>query len=147
MAVHIVPLATQTLAMLKEHYRLTGNMDFIFPSLRSRNRQLSSNTLNVALRTMGFGKDEICAHGFRATFVTHVAEYGGGRVRSAHNPYGLECAGIIIKKERTKAPYGAFGALTDFELFLTERGLTYRRCFIIVFIESRKIPAEGDKKK
>lgn len=73
---HSVPLSPQVLALLTELGNLTGGDGYVFPSLYSPRRPMSENTLNVALRRMGFGKDEATAHGFRATASTLLNESG-----------------------------------------------------------------------
>jgi integrase len=73
---HSVPLPAQALALLKDLKRITGNGIFLFPSLRSVHRPMSENTLNGALRRLGYGGDEMTAHGFRATFSTLANESG-----------------------------------------------------------------------
>lgn len=73
---HQVPLPGSAIAILNELQLLTGAGDYVFPSLRSPLRTMSENTLNVALRIMGFGGDEITSHGFRATFSTLANESG-----------------------------------------------------------------------
>lgn len=66
----IVPLSTQVVAMLRELQRLTGKNKYLFASERTADRPMSENTLTAAYRRMGFAKDEITAHGWRATFRT-----------------------------------------------------------------------------
>jgi integrase len=73
---HQVPLARQALTVLKDIKRLTGNGRLVFPGLRSRERPISENTLNAAMRRMGFSQDEVTAHGFRATASTLLNESG-----------------------------------------------------------------------
>ncbi|MDQ6996545.1 MAG: integrase arm-type DNA-binding domain-containing protein, partial [Mariprofundus sp.] len=63
---HIVPLAKQVVAILKELQPLTGNGRYVFPSIRNASRPMSENTVNASLRRIGYSKEEICAHGFRA---------------------------------------------------------------------------------
>jgi len=72
---HIVPLPRQAVAILKPLQRLTGNRPYVFESIRP-GRPLSENTVNNALRGLGFGKDQICGHGFRATASTLLHEMG-----------------------------------------------------------------------
>ena len=62
---HIVPLSQQVISELSELHQHTGRGIYIFPSARGNSRALSNNTLRVALRTMGFSKEVITAHGFR----------------------------------------------------------------------------------
>lgn len=71
---HLVPLAPQAISLLKEIVPLTGYGRYVFPSLRSGERPMSDNTINAALRRMGFEKDEMSAHGFRATARTLIIE-------------------------------------------------------------------------
>jgi integrase len=73
---HVVPLATQAVALLKDLYTLTGSGVFVFPSIRSRDRPISDNTINAALRRLGFGRDEMVAHGFRSMASTCLNEQG-----------------------------------------------------------------------
>ena len=73
---HLVPLAQQAITLLDDLYELTGTGRFLFPSLRSRNRCMSDNTMNAALRRLGFGKDEMTSHGFRSMASTRLNEMG-----------------------------------------------------------------------
>lgn len=73
---HSVPLSPQVVALLIELRELTGGEGYVFPALYSPRRPMSENTINVALRRMGFGKDEATAHGFRATASTLLNESG-----------------------------------------------------------------------
>jgi integrase len=73
---HIVPLARQAVDVLRDLQALTGRGTFLFPSLRTSTRPISENTLNAALRRLGFAKDEMTAHGFRATASTLLNESG-----------------------------------------------------------------------
>jgi hypothetical protein len=67
---HKVFLSRQSMTILNELKPLTGLGKYVFPSERSRNRQLSDNSLISALRRMGFTKDEMTVHGFRSMFST-----------------------------------------------------------------------------
>jgi integrase len=73
---HVVPLSKQTVAILKEAQGLTGEGRFVFPSVRTPLRPMSENTLNAALRRLGYGSDEMTAHGFRSTASTLLNESG-----------------------------------------------------------------------
>lgn len=73
---HKVPLASQAISVLNEVKPLTGSGRFVFPSLRSDDRGMSENTLNAALRRMGFDKGEMTSHGFRAMAATRLNEMG-----------------------------------------------------------------------
>jgi integrase len=71
---HVVPLATQTVAALRELEPLTGHGRLLFPGLVNHDRPLSENTVNLALRRMGFDGKQMVAHGFRATARTMLVE-------------------------------------------------------------------------
>lgn len=71
---HIVPLASQAVAILRELQPLTGAGRFVFPALTSSQRCMSENTVRSALRRMGYGNDDMTAHGFRAMARTMTAE-------------------------------------------------------------------------
>lgn len=60
---HLVPLSDQAISVLRELHPLTQNADFIFPSVRTDSKPLSENTLNVALRGIGFSKEQMTLHG------------------------------------------------------------------------------------
>lgn len=76
---HIVPLANQTIEVLNELQAITGQEKYLFPSERSSNRPMSENTVNAALRRMGYSKDQATAHGFRSTASTRLNEMGFNR--------------------------------------------------------------------
>jgi integrase len=73
---HRVPLAPQTIAILREIHAVTGRGKLLLPSVRSPSRCISENTINAALRRMGFTKDEMSGHGFRAVASTLLNESG-----------------------------------------------------------------------
>jgi len=77
---HIVPLATQAVAVLRELRAITGHGKFVFPSVRTHERCMSENTVNAALHAMGYGKDIMTGHGFRAMARTIMDEVLGERV-------------------------------------------------------------------
>lgn len=77
---HIVPLARQAVDILRELQPLTGHGRFVFPSIRTGERPMSENTINAALRGMGYSADIHTAHGFRATARTIMDEVLGERV-------------------------------------------------------------------
>jgi integrase len=106
---HIVPLATQVQTILREIRPITGDSVLILPSLRSKGRPMSENTMNAALRRMGYSKTEMVTHGFRTIASTTLNENGfrwdwierqlahveGNKVRAAYNA-------AEYLKERTK---------------------------------------------
>ena len=73
---HSVPLSDAALRLLAELKELTGWGELLFPSLSSSKKPISENTLNQALRRMGFRQDEVTSHGFRSTFTTFANESG-----------------------------------------------------------------------
>jgi integrase len=73
---HTVPLPSRALELLAELKDITGWGVLLFPSLRSSKRPISENTLNGALRRMGYTGKEMTSHGFRATFSTIANESG-----------------------------------------------------------------------
>lgn len=74
---HMVPLARQAVAILREAQALTGGLRYVFPSLRTAERPMSNNTVNGALRRLGYAKEEVAGHGFRATARTLLHEVLG----------------------------------------------------------------------
>lgn len=81
---HTVPLSTQAVAILNELQPLTGASKFVFPSARTFDRPMSENAILAALRRMGYGKDEMTPHGFRALARTILDEV------LQINPYVIE---------------------------------------------------------
>ena len=73
---HLVPLSRQAIAILRSVRKLTGNGRYVFPSIRGKSRVMSENTVNVAIRDLGFGPEEMIAHGFRAMASTALNEIG-----------------------------------------------------------------------
>lgn len=73
---HIVPLATQAVAVLHELQPLTGSSRYVFPSIRSLRDPMSENTVTAALRRMGYTGDEMTGHGFRSMASTLLNEQG-----------------------------------------------------------------------
>ena len=78
-ALHIVPLSTQAIELLKEIQPLTGRDKYVFPSNRSVTRPMSNNTITAALRRLGYTKEEMTAHGFRSMASTILNEQGWNR--------------------------------------------------------------------
>ncbi len=73
---HALPLSKQVVALFTELRALTGPRGFAFPAMHTTRRPMSENTINAAFRRMGFDKDEVCAHGLRATASTLLNESG-----------------------------------------------------------------------
>lgn len=76
--IHLVPLSTQTMVVLRELHALSGHGHFVFPGARSNGRAMSEAAVNAALRRMGYDtKTEITGHGFRAMARTILHEVHG----------------------------------------------------------------------
>jgi integrase len=73
---HVVPLSRQSLALLQAAFALSSNQKFVFSSLYPGDRPMSENTVNAALRRLGFSGNEMTAHGFRALASTLLNESG-----------------------------------------------------------------------
>jgi integrase len=73
---HRVPLAHQALTILRELHGITGGSKYLFPSVRSWYRPISDNTLNAALRRLGYDKTELTVHGLRSTASVLLNESG-----------------------------------------------------------------------
>ena len=73
-APHLVPLPHQAVTVLRELHDLTGHAKMVFRGERHHERPMSENTINAALRAMGFSQDEVTGHGFRATARTMLHE-------------------------------------------------------------------------
>lgn len=73
---HQVPLPETSIELLAELKELTGWGELLFPAQTSVRKPMSENTLNQALRRMGFTADEVTSHGFRSTFSTFANESG-----------------------------------------------------------------------
>ncbi len=72
---HLVPLSKQAVKILSEFRAITGRGRYVFSGARTNGRPMSENTVNAALRRMGYGKDEIVGHGFRAMARTILDEH------------------------------------------------------------------------
>lgn len=73
---HLVPLSSQAVVILRELHAMTGQGRYVLPGLRSASRPMSENTVNAALRRLGYGKDEMTGHGFRSLAATRLNEMG-----------------------------------------------------------------------
>jgi len=73
-AFHLVPLANQTISILQEIRALTGGGKYVFPGLRTSSKPISDATMTNALRRMGYSKDELHVHGFRAMARTLIRQ-------------------------------------------------------------------------
>ena len=98
-AEHVVPLSKQVIMLLNELSEYTSYSTYVFPSIRTKTRPMSENTINAALRRMGYPKEKMCSHGFRSMASTRLNELGfrsdvierqlahidSNKVRSAYN--------------------------------------------------------------
>jgi integrase len=84
---------------LREIQTLTGNGTYVFPSVRSSSRPMSENTVNGALRRLGYGGDEMTAHGFRSTASSLLNESG------QWNPDAIERALAHREANQVRAAY------------------------------------------
>jgi len=96
---HSVPLSQQVCELLKDQQALTGGGRYVFPSAYGGSRPMSENTLNASFRRMGFDKNEITAHGLRATASTMLNESG------LWNPDAIERALAHGESNATRGAY------------------------------------------
>lgn len=96
---HSVPLSTQSVALIREMKSITGNGKYVFPSVRSKERPMSENTINGALRRLGFTGSEMTAHGFRTTASTLLNESGKWQ------PDAIERSLSHAEKNQVRAAY------------------------------------------
>lgn len=73
---HLVPLAPSVISILEGLRDLTGHNQYVFPNSRKADKPMSDAAMNMALRRLGFEKDDHCGHGFRSTFSTLARESG-----------------------------------------------------------------------
>lgn len=96
---HLVPLSRQALAILNDARAVTGGLGYVFPSIRTRSRPMSDNTINAGLRRLGYASDEMTAHGFRAMASTLLNESG------KWHPDAIERALAHGDSDRVRAAY------------------------------------------
>jgi integrase len=96
---HAVPLSRQVLFLLQDLRSLARDSEFLFPALHTTKRCLSDNTLNVALRRLGFEHDEMTSHGFRAMASTLLNESG------LWHPDAIERALAHGERDKVRAAY------------------------------------------
>ena len=71
---HQVPLSRKSVELFRQLHAFTGPVGYVFPSIRTRTRPMSENTINAGLRRLGFAGDEMTAHGFRSMASTLLNE-------------------------------------------------------------------------
>ena len=98
-AEHVVPLSRQALDVLTQARALTGDGQYVLPSIRTHLRPMSENTINAALRRLGYSNDEMTGHGFRAMASTLLNESG------KWSPDAIERALAHKDKDAVRAAY------------------------------------------
>ncbi|MBY6251076.1 MULTISPECIES: tyrosine-type recombinase/integrase [Enterobacteriaceae] len=74
---HLVPLSRQALDILRQVHKFSGNRDFVFVGDHNPRKPMSENTVNKALRVMGYDtKVDVCGHGFRTMACSSLIESG-----------------------------------------------------------------------
>jgi integrase len=106
---HLVPLAPQAIDALQELHAYSGHGRYVFPSLLTGERPMSDNTLNAALRRMGYSNDEMTAHGFRAMARTLMIE----------RMHGIPAE--VIEAQLAHVKSGPLGAAYDRAEFVEQR--------------------------
>jgi integrase len=96
---HIVPLSKQAITVLSELRPLTGSGRYLFPSVRTSDRPISENTINAALRRLGYASNEMCGHGFKATASTLLNEKLG------YKPDAIERQLAHSPRDKIRAAY------------------------------------------
>jgi len=96
---HHVPLSRQAVELFREAHSATGPKGYVFPSVRTRARPMSENTINAGLRRLGYATDEMTAHGFRAMASTLLNESG------KWNPDAIERALAHGDTDKVRAAY------------------------------------------
>jgi len=112
-SIHIVPLSDQAIQVLTKLFKVTGPNGYVFPSIRTAFRPMSENTVNVALRRLGYDKTEMTGHGFRSMASTLLNENGWNRDaierQLAHTP-----------KDKVRASYNYAEHLAERKLMMQQ---------------------------
>jgi integrase len=95
---HLVPLSRQAVEVLRELQALTGGDRLVFPAIGKAGRPMSENTVNQALRRLGYGNDEMTGHGFRSMAATRLNEMGW-------NPDAIERQLAHAEPNKVRAAY------------------------------------------
>lgn len=103
---HIVPLSSQVVRLLRELHPLTGNGQYLFPAIHTTKRPISENTVNVALRRMGYDNETMTGHGFRSMASTCLNEQGW-------NPDLIELQLAHAERDGVRAAYNKAQRLTE----------------------------------
>lgn len=105
---HYVPLSPQAIASLERLKPLTGHHKYVFPSLLGEGRCMSENTVNTALRRMGYDNETMTAHGFRAMARTLIVE-------------NLDIAPDVIEAQLAHGKAGPLGMAYDRAEYMAQR--------------------------
>jgi integrase len=105
---HLVPLSGQALEILRDLHKLTGSGRFVFPSERGALRPMSENTLNAALRSLGYSSEQMVVHGFRHMASTLLHESRKWRSE-------------VIERQLARADRNSIRAVYNAAEYLTER--------------------------
>jgi integrase len=105
---HLVPLSMQAVNALRELHPLTGHGAYVFPSILGGGRPMSENTVNTALRRMGYDKDTATAHGFRAMARTLLVER-------------LNVSPEVVEAQLAHGKSGPLGSAYDRAEFMAQR--------------------------
>ena len=97
--IHLVPLSRQAITILKELQLLTGHGQYLFPGRRSPRRPMSENTINAALRNLGYDKNQMTGHGFRSMASTLLNEQG------CWHPDAIERQLAHVERNNVRAAY------------------------------------------
>jgi integrase len=95
---HIVPLSTQAISILRDLQQFSGSGRYLFPSVRTPTRPMSNNTLTAGLRRLGYTTDDQTAHGFRSMASTLLNEQGW-------NPDAIERQLARGERDEVRAAY------------------------------------------
>ena len=133
---HLVPLPQQAMEILRDLHPLTGPTGPIFRSMSrcsEKSRYISDNTINAALRTMGYDtKEQVSGHGFRATARTTIREYLGW------DPDVIECHLAHVSDEELSGRY-------DRAIFLAQRETMVQQwADFLDDLEAGKMPLQND---
>jgi integrase len=129
---HIVPLCTQAVAILRKLQPITGEDRYVFPGVRGRGRPMSENTINAALRRLGYGPDEMTGHGFRAMARTILDEV-------------LEVPPAIIEAQLAHSVSDSLGRAYNRTAYLPQRRKMMQRWadYLDELMEGAKRPAQA----
>jgi integrase len=103
---HVVPLARQAVVILREPHALSGWGEYVFPSLLTLERPMSNNTVNTALRRLGYTKEQMTGHGFRSMASTLLNEQG-------FHPDLIELQLAHVERNKVRAAYNKAQRLAE----------------------------------